>query len=172
MRGCHACHWNGCALPRGYRAVAKHSERRQGVPDQRSNARRWLLLKANFEHILIIIGLHTSVTMSKWALLGLAIFSEIVATSSLKSTDGFTKLIPSVVVLVGYCAAFYFLSLTLDTIPIGVAYAVWSGVGVAGIALISVLFFDQRLDAASVVGMGLIVAGVVVLRVFSDASIE
>ena len=110
--------------------------------------------------------------MSKWALLGLAIFSEIVATSSLKSTDGFTKLIPSVVVLVGYCAAFYFLSLTLDTIPIGVAYAVWSGVGVAGIALISVLFFAQRLDAASVVGMGLIVAGVVVLRVFSDASIE
>ena len=110
--------------------------------------------------------------MSKWVLLGLAIFSEVVATSLLKSTEGFTKLVPSIVVLVGYCAAFYFLSLTLDTIPIGVAYAVWSGVGVAGIALISVLFFDQRLDAASVVGMGLIVAGVVVLRLFSDASIE
>jgi small multidrug resistance pump len=110
--------------------------------------------------------------MSKWALLGLAIFSEVVATSSLKSTEGFTKLVPSIVVLVGYSAAFYFLSLTLDTIPIGVAYAVWSGVGVAGIALISVFFFNQRLDAASVVGMGLIVAGVVVLRLFSDASIE
>lgn len=110
--------------------------------------------------------------MSKWALLGLAIFSEVVATSSLKSTEGFTKLVPSIVVLVGYSAAFYFLSLTLDTIPIGIAYAVWSGVGVAGIALISVLFLDQRLDAASVVGMGLIVAGVVVLRLFSDASIE
>ena len=110
--------------------------------------------------------------MSKWALLGLAIFSEVVATSSLKSTEEFTKLVPSIVVLVGYSAAFYFLSLTLDTIPIGVAYAVWSGVGVAGIALISVFFFNQRLDAASVVGMGLIVAGVVVLRLFSDASIE
>ena len=110
--------------------------------------------------------------MNRWMLLGLAILSEVVATSSLKSTEGFTKLVPSVIVIVGYCAAFYFLSMTLDTIPIGVAYAVWSGVGVAGIALISVLFLDQRLDAAALIGMGLIVAGVVVLRVFSDASIE
>ena len=105
-------------------------------------------------------------------LLGLAIFSEVVATSFLKSTEGFTKLVPSVIVIVGYCAAFYFLSMTLDTIPIGIAYAVWSGVGVAGIALVSVLFLDQRLDGAALIGIGLIVAGVVVLRVFSDASIE
>ena len=105
-------------------------------------------------------------------LLGLAILSEVVATSFLKSTEGFTKLVPSVIVIVGYCAAFYFLSMTLDTIPIGIAYAVWSGVGVAGIALVSVLFLDQRLDGAALIGMGLIVAGVVVLRVFSDASIE
>lgn len=104
--------------------------------------------------------------------LGLAIFSEVVATSSLKSTEGFTKLWPSVIVVIGYGAAFYFLSLTLDTIPIGVAYAVWSGVGVASIALVSVLFFDQRLDAGAMIGMSLIVAGVVVLRLFSDASIE
>ena len=110
--------------------------------------------------------------MNKWMLLGLAILSEVVATSSLKSTEGFTKLVPSVIVIVGYCAAFYFLSMTLDTIPIGIAYAVWSGVGVAGIALVSVLFLDQRLDGAALIGMGLIVAGVVVLRVFSDASIE
>ena len=110
--------------------------------------------------------------MNKWMLLGLAIFSGVVATSSLKSTEGFTKLVPSVIVIVGYCAAFYFLSMTLDTIPIGIAYAVWSGVGIAGIALISVLFLDQRLDGAALIGMGLIVAGVVVLRVFSDASIE
>ena len=110
--------------------------------------------------------------MNKWMLLGLAIFSEVVATSFLKSTEGFTKLVPSVIVIVGYCAAFYFLSMTLDTIPIGIAYAVWSGVGVAGIALVSVLFLDQRLDGAALIGMGLIVAGVVVLRVFSDASIE
>ena len=110
--------------------------------------------------------------MNKWVLLSLAIFSEVIATSSLKSTEGFTKLWPSLLVLLGYSAAFYFLSLTLDTIPMGVAYAVWSGIGVAGIALVSVLFFDQRLDAAAIIGMGLIVAGVVVLRVFSDASVE
>ena len=83
--------------------------------------------------------------MNKWVLLTLAIFSEVVATSSLKSTEGFTKLLPSLIVLFGYGAAFYFLSLTLDTIPIGVAYAVWSGVGVAGIALISVFFWTSDL---------------------------
>ena len=110
--------------------------------------------------------------MNKWVLLGFAIISEVIATSSLKSTEGFTKLWPSILVLLGYSAAFYFLSLTLDTIPIGVAYAVWSGIGVAGIALVSVLFFDQRLDAGAVIGMGLIVAGVIVLRLFSDASVE
>ena len=110
--------------------------------------------------------------MNKWVLLGFAIISEVIATSSLKSTEGFTKLWPSLLVLLGYSAAFYFLSLTLDTIPIGVAYAVWSGIGVAGIALVSVLFFDQRLDAGALIGMGLIVAGVIVLRLFSDASVE
>ncbi len=104
--------------------------------------------------------------------MGFAIISEVIATSSLKSTEGFTKLWPSILVLIGYSAAFYFLSLTLDTIPIGVAYAVWSGIGIAGIALVSVLFFDQRLDAAAIIGMGLIVAGVIVLRLFSDASVE
>jgi len=110
--------------------------------------------------------------MNRWILLSLAILSEVVATSSLKSTEGFTRLWPSMIVLIGYCAAFYFLSLTLDTIPIGVAYAVWSGIGVAAIALISVIFFDQRLDTPALVGMGLIIAGVVVLRVFSNATIE
>jgi|TARA_B100001564_G_C20547093_1_gene627134 small multidrug resistance pump len=110
--------------------------------------------------------------MNKWAFLGLAIFSEVVATASLKSTEGFTKLWPSLIVLIGYSAAFYFLSLTLDTIPIGVAYAVWSGVGVASIAIISVVLFDQRLDMAAILGIALIVAGVVVLRLFSEASFE
>jgi len=110
--------------------------------------------------------------MNRWILLSLAILSEVVATSSLKSTEGFTRLWPSMIVLIGYCAAFYFLSLTLDTIPIGVAYAVWSGIGVAAIALISVMFFDQRLDTPALIGMGLIIAGVVVLRVFSNATIE
>ena len=112
------------------------------------------------------------IVMSNWIYLILAIISEVIATSSLKSTEGFTKLWPSIIVLLGYSAAFYFLSLTLDTIPIGVVYAIWSGVGIAAIAVVSVLFFDQKLDTASYIGMGLIIAGVVVLRLYSDASVE
>lgn len=110
--------------------------------------------------------------VNNWVYLGLAIFSEVVATASLKSTEGFTRLMPSTVVLVGYSAAFYFLSLTLDTIPIGVAYAVWSGVGVATITLVSFVLYDQKIDAAGLIGIGLIVAGVVVLRLFSEASVD
>ena len=110
--------------------------------------------------------------MSKWIFLTLAIISEVIGTSFLKSTEGFTKLLPSIIVLVGYCAAFYFLSLTLDSIPIGMAYAIWSGVGIAAITVVSVVFFEQKLDFAAVVGMGLIIAGVVVLRLYSDAYVE
>ena len=110
--------------------------------------------------------------MNNWVYLGLAIFSEVVATASLKSTEGFTRLVPSIVVLVGYSAAFYFLSLTLDTIPIGVAYAVWSGVGVATITLVSFVLYDQKIDAAGLIGIGLIVTGVIVLRLFSEASVD
>jgi len=110
--------------------------------------------------------------LSKWLYLTLAILSEVTATSFLKSSEGFTKLWPSVIVILGYCLAFYFLSLTLDTIPIGVAYAVWSGVGIASIAIVSVIFFDQKIDTAAIIGMGLIIAGVVVLRVFSEANVD
>ncbi len=110
--------------------------------------------------------------MSNWLFLGLAIFSEVLATSFLKSSEGFTKLWPSVIVFAGYMLAFYFLSLTLETIPIGVAYAIWSGVGVASITLVSVIAFDQKIDFSAVVGIGLIIIGVIVLRVFSDASVE
>ena len=79
---------------------------------------------------------------------------------------------PSVIVFAGYMLAFYFLSLTLETIPIGVAYAIWSGVGVASITLVSVIAFDQKIDFSAVVGIGLIIIGVIVLRVFSAASVE
>lgn len=110
--------------------------------------------------------------MNAWVLLGFAILSEITATASLKSTEGFTRLWPSVVVMLGYMGAFYFMSMTLDTIPVAVAYAIWSGVGVAGITLISVMFLNQKIDTAGLIGMGLIVLGVVVLRVFSTSHVE
>ena len=112
------------------------------------------------------------INMNKWAYLLLAIISELIATASIKSTEEFTKLIPSVVVIVGYCLAFYFLSLTLDEIPLGIAYAIWSAVGIVGVALIAVIFHDQRLDAGAMIGMGLIIAGIVVMRLYSTMSIE
>jgi small multidrug resistance pump len=104
-----------------------------------------------------------------WLHLSIAILAEVVATSCLKASANFTKLVPSLVVIAGYGCAFYFLSLTLDRIPAGVAYAVWSGAGVTLIAAIGWLFLGQKLDAPAVVGMGLIVAGVVVINAFSRA---
>lgn len=105
-----------------------------------------------------------------WFYLCLAIIAEVIATSSLKSTLGFTKLWPSVIVVVSYGAAFFFLSLTLRSIPIGIAYAIWAGVGVALVTGIAWVFFDQKLDLAAVIGIALIVSGVVVLNVFSKVS--
>jgi small multidrug resistance pump len=105
-----------------------------------------------------------------WLCLVIAIVAEVIGTSCLKASAGFTKPLPSLVVVAGYGAAFYFLSLTLTSIPVGIAYAVWSGVGVTLIAAIGWLFLGQKLDAAAVTGMGLIVAGVVVLNLFSKAS--
>lgn len=108
--------------------------------------------------------------MSPWILLGLAIAAEVVGTSALKASEGFSKLWPSAIVVVSYGAAFYLLSLTLRTIPVGIAYAVWSGVGVVLIALIGWVVFGQKIDAAGLLGMGLIVAGVLVLNLFSKSS--
>lgn len=108
--------------------------------------------------------------MQQWLHLSIAIVSEVIATSALKAADGFSRPAPSVVVIAGYAGAFYFLSLTLRTIPIGVAYAVWSGVGVALIALVGWLVHGQALDAAGVLGIALIVAGVAVLNLYSGTA--
>ncbi|MFN7950518.1 MAG: multidrug efflux SMR transporter [bacterium] len=105
--------------------------------------------------------------MSPWVYLVIAIVSEVVGTSALKASDGFTRLAPSLAVVIGYAIAFFFLSLTLRTIPVAVTYAVWSGVGIALIALVSWLVYGQTLDAAALGGIALIVAGVIVLNVFS-----
>lgn len=106
--------------------------------------------------------------MQQWILLSIAIVSEVIATSCLKAAEGFTRLWPSLVVVVGYLLAFYFLSLTLKTIPVGVAYAIWSGVGVVLIALSGWLFLGQSLDIPALIGLTLIVAGVFVINVFSQ----
>ena len=101
--------------------------------------------------------------------LAIAIVAEVIGTSALKATEGFSRPLPSLVVVAGYGAAFYFLSLALKVIPVGIAYAIWSGVGVALITLIGWIVFRQRLDAAALVGLALIVGGVVVIQVFSGA---
>ena len=107
--------------------------------------------------------------MNAWLSLGLAIVAEVIATSALKASDGFSHLLPSIVVIAGYGVAFFCLSLTLREIPLGIAYAVWSGAGTALIAVIGVVAYRQKLDMAAVIGIGLIVAGVLVLNLFSKS---
>lgn len=110
--------------------------------------------------------------MNAWLILTLAIAAEVVATSSLKASEGFTRLWPSAMVVVGYAVAIYLLSLVLKTIPVGVAYAIWSGLGVVLITLVAWLAYGQRIDLPGLIGMGLIVSGVVVLNLFSSASVH
>ena len=102
--------------------------------------------------------------------LAIAIVAEVIGTSALKASDGFTRPQASVIVVVGYGIAFYFLSLVLRTIPVGVAYAIWSGVGIALISIIGVFAFNQKLDLPAVLGIALIVAGVAILNLFSKTA--
>lgn len=107
--------------------------------------------------------------ISTYLYLATAIVMEVIATSFLKSSNSFTRLVPSIITIAGYAAAFYFLSLSLRTMPTGIAYAIWSGVGIALISLIGWIWLGQSLDGAALLGMGLIVAGVVVINVFSNS---
>lgn len=107
--------------------------------------------------------------MTHWLYLAVAIVAEVVGTSFLKQAEGFTRLWPSMAVIGAYVIAFYFLSLTLKTLPVGIAYAVWAGAGVALIALVGFVFFGQALDGPALLGIGLIVAGVTVINLLSSA---
>lgn len=108
--------------------------------------------------------------MKNWLFLAIAIFGEVVATSAHKSSDGSTKLVSSVVVVAGYGIAFYFLSLALKSIPVGIAYAVWAGLGIVLVTTIAWIFHGQKLDSWAFVGMGLIISGVAVLNLLSKVS--
>ncbi|MFN7122452.1 MAG: DMT family transporter [Hydrogenophaga sp.] len=103
-------------------------------------------------------------------MLGLAIVAEVIGTTALKASESFTRLVPSLVVVVGYGVAFYCLSLVLKSVPVGIAYAIWSGLGIVLITAVAWLLYGQRIDLAGLIGMGLIIAGVVVLNVFSQAT--
>lgn len=107
--------------------------------------------------------------MMKYLILAIAIVCEVIATSALKASEGFSKPWPSLIVVVGYGIAFYCLSLTLKSIPVGIAYAIWSGLGIVLVSAAGWILYKQKLDTGAIVGMLLIIAGVIVVNVFSKS---
>jgi len=108
----------------------------------------------------------------KYLFLLIAILSEVAATSALRASDQFSKLWPSVIVVIGYASAFYFMSLTLKSIPVGIAYAIWSGVGIVLVSVTGYFLYKQKLDTPALMGMGLIIAGVLVINIFSKSTVS
>ena len=110
--------------------------------------------------------------MIAYVYLAVAIVAEVIATTALRAADGFTQLWPSLISIVGYVVAVYFLSLTLRSMPVGIAYAIWSGVGIVLISLAGWLIYKQLLDLPALIGMGLIMAGVIVINLFSKTAVH
>jgi small multidrug resistance pump len=102
--------------------------------------------------------------MNAWLVLGVAIAAELVATSALKASHGFTKLVPVVVMVAGYAISFFLLSVTLKELPLGIVYAVWSGIGTVGVAIIGLLVWRETLDVMKGAGIALVVVGVVLIN--------
>lgn len=107
--------------------------------------------------------------LNGYAWLGIAIVAEVIATTALKASEGFSRLVPSAITVAGYGVAFYCLSHSMRTVPVGIGYAIWSGIGIVLITLLAWLLFKQRLDLPAVLGMGLILAGVLVINLYSKA---
>ena len=101
--------------------------------------------------------------------LAVAIISEVIATMALKYSDGFSRVVPSIIVLIGYSCAFFFLSIVLRQLPVGITYAIWAGLGIVLTTLASSLLLNQKLDAAAFAGMGLIITGVCIINLFSKS---
>lgn len=108
--------------------------------------------------------------MNAYIALGIAIVAEVIATTALKSSDSFSRLVPSAITVAGYGTALYFLTVTMKSLPTGVTYAIWSGLGIVLITITSYFVHQQKIDAMGVLGMGLIIAGVVVLNLFSKST--
>ncbi|MCF4099089.1 DMT family transporter [Maritalea mediterranea] len=102
--------------------------------------------------------------------LAIAILGEVVATSALKAANGFSETLPSILVVIGYGVAFYYLSLSIKTIPLGISYAIWSGVGVAAVSVVGWVYYKQALDLAALIGMAMILGGVLVIHLFSNTA--
>lgn len=110
--------------------------------------------------------------MTGFIYLTMAIIAEVIATTMLKASEGFTRLWPSVVVIVGYAVAFWGLSMVVRTMPLGIVYAIWSGMGIVLVSAAAVFIYQQKLDLPAVLGMGLIIAGVLVINLFSKSSVH
>ena len=104
--------------------------------------------------------------------LTIAIIMEVAATSALKASEEFTKLIPSLIVIVGYGISFYLLTLVLRTIPVAITYAIWSAAGIVLVAIVGAILYKQIPDIPAVIGMGLIVAGILIINVFSKTIVH
>ncbi|ARQ00624.1 DMT family transporter [Pseudorhodoplanes sinuspersici] len=104
--------------------------------------------------------------------LSVAIVAEVVGTSALKASESFTKPLAALVTLLAYAIAFYFLALTLKTIPVGIAYAIWSGLGIVLISLVGVFWFRQPLDTPALIGLALIIVGVIVINTLSQSTVH
>lgn len=110
--------------------------------------------------------------MNHWVAIALAIIAEVIATSALKASEEFTQLIPSLLVVVGYGCAFYFMTISLRVIPLGIMYAIWSGLGIVMISIIGWVLYKQALDFAAMLGIAMIVAGVLVIHLFSKSVVH
>lgn len=107
--------------------------------------------------------------MNHWLAIGIAIIAEVIATTSLKASKEFTLLIPSTIVVIGYCVAFYFMTISLRVLPVGIMYAIWSGTGIVLVSLLGWVVYKQTLDIPAILGLGLIIAGVLVINLFSTS---
>jgi small multidrug resistance pump len=107
--------------------------------------------------------------MNHWLALAIAIFAEVIGTTALKASDEFTRLMPSILVVAGYGTAFYFMAISMRVLPVGIMYAIWSGMGIVLVSIIGWLVYKQTLDFPSMIGMGLIISGVVVINLFSTS---
>ncbi len=107
--------------------------------------------------------------MNHWIALAIAIVAEVIATTALKASNEFTRLVPSIIVVAGYGTAFYFMAISMRVLPVGIMYAIWSGMGIVLVSIIGWLVYKQTLDLPSMIGMGLIIAGVIVINLFSKS---
>lgn len=127
---------------------------------------KFVVRKGQLTYYLKLRGIILAINMI-YIQLAVAVIAEVIATSALKAAEGFTKPIPSIIVVIGYAVAFYFLSLTLRTLPVGVTYAIWSGLGVVFITIVGMLMYKQIPDLPAILGMVLITSGVIVIQLFS-----